>query len=388
MWRSQGHALRRDAWWANVEISRPWCAGGFFEISNLRMANHGEAHIIWTLVSWDVPGSIKFILSFLPWCDSKFQCPVVILCVSLVCGTSNAHFVLNDCGNTSKSYLCYSVLTKYHVFANVYQLRRTQLTLWRIWPLKWKVNLPKLCVCVYLSIQNIDITCIYIYTYIWHMIYNYMYVCIHIDMHISTRSHDIRARRRCKAHDTVRLDLETGKAIWISDDEMMCWWCIFCCWIDLYFHVKTVVVMACWYCCLFFLRSQTTLCYYLINLYLLVTLVTLRTRSWTMWNWSWAIWWWSAVVTTLVVWVPSPSVSHTRDPSRLSISRWMGGDAATYHCFMVFLPFLFGFHEKQTISNKKWSNAAATCVSIFLFTCIFMINIIIIMFASKGWTSK
>ena len=294
----------------------------------------------------------------------RFNVLFVILCVSLVCGTSNAHFVLNDCGNTSKSYLCYSVLTKYHVFANVYQLRRTQLTLWRIWPLKWKVNLPKLCVCVFKHTTYRHY--MYIYIHIWHMIYNYMYVCIHIDMHISTRSHDIRSRRRCKAHDTVRLDLETGKAIWISDDEMMCW-------IDLYFHVKTgllwlVDIVVCSF------RSQTTLCY-LINLSLLVTLVTLRTRSWTMWNWIWAIWWWSAVVTTLVVWVPSPSVSHTRDPSRLSISRWMGGDAATYHCFMVFLPFLFGFHEKQTISNKKWSNAAATCVSIFLFTCIFMINI-------------
>ena len=211
-------------------------------------------------------------------------------------------------------------------------------------------------VCVFKHTKYRHYMCIYIYMY---MIYNYMYVCIHIDVHISTRSHDTRSRRRCKAHDTVRLDLETGKAIWISDDEMMCWWCNFCCWIDLYFHVKTIhngLVMACWYCCWFFLRSQTTLCYYLINLSLLVTLVTLRTRSWTMWNWSWAIWWWSAVVTTLVVWVPSPSVSHTRDPSRLSISRcWMGGDAATYHCFMVFLPFLFGFHLTNHFKQKlKW----------------------------------
>lgn len=228
MWRSQGHALRRDAWWANVEISRPWCAGGFFETAILngkscRIKHHLKAD---KFVSWMFRVSIKFMVSF-----------------SIV-----------DSIDINK-------LVQYH------DIHRQ---------------------------------------------------CCQIRKRLNT----------CKAHDTVRLDLETGKAIWISDDEMMCWWCIF---------VELIYI---------FMSKWGLLWLVDIVVYSwLFALVTPRTRLWTMWNWSWAIWWWSAVVTTLVVWVPSRSVSHTRDPSRLSISRcWMlGGDGATYRCFMVFLRFRLDF---------------------------------------------
>ena len=149
-----------------------------------------------------------------------------------------------------------------------------------------------------------------------------------------------KKNQRCKAHDTVRLDLETGKAIWINDDEMMCSW----------FAVEFVSLCqngACYGLLIFimFLKPR----YFLLNQphsigytsdspNQIVDYVKLELGNLVMISGGNNI----GRVGTITQREPHPG-SFEIVHIKVLDAGMLGRDAATYHYFMVLLPFSFGF---------------------------------------------